>query len=299
MKFKQWFGRKEILDDLSLEIRQHLEERTDALMAAGMGRREAEACARREFGNIAAIEETGRDTWRRPVFDALGGDLKFAARQLRKNYGFALTAILTLALGIGTTTAIFSLVNAVLLRPLPFPQQDRLMWLNQQDRSLPGLVAESLSYPDYFDWRAQNHTFSGIASYRTGTAILESGGGPQHLDAMTVSWNLFAVLGVAPSMGRDFQPDDEKPGNRVVMLSYSLWQSAFGSAKDIVTRTIRLGDHEYAVAGVMPRGFQFPMGEASPALCGFGSRTTRTGRTPQPTSEASTSWTRSGVCVPA
>jgi len=265
-RFRQWFGRKQILDDFSEEIRQHLEERADALMAAGMTRREAEACARREFGNIVAIEERGRDVWSRPFLDALGGDVKFALRQLRKNYGFALTAILTLALGIGSTTAIFSLVNAVLLRPLPFPQQDRLMWLNQQDRSLPGVVPESLSYPDYFDWRAQNHTFSGMASYGSSTAILESAGEPQHLDAMTVSSNLFEVLGVPPVIGRDFRPEDEKPGNRAVMLSYSLWQSAFHSANDIVSRTIRLGDHEYAVAGVMPRGFQFPLGNPAPAL---------------------------------
>src|SRR6202035_210322 len=98
-RFKQWFGRKQMLSDFSEEIRQHLEERTDALMAAGMSRREAEACARREFGTIVAIEERGRDIWSRPFIDALGGDLKFALRQLRKNYGFALTAILTLAHG--------------------------------------------------------------------------------------------------------------------------------------------------------------------------------------------------------
>jgi predicted permease len=193
-------------------------------------------------------------------------DLRFAIRLLRKNYGFALTTILTLALGIGATTAIFSLVNAVLLRPLPFPEQDRLMWLHQQDHSLPGVVPEALSYPTYFDWRAQNHTFSGIASYHSGPITLEMAGEAQHLDGQTVSANFFQVLGIVPMLGRDLRWDDEKPGNRAVMLSYSLWQSAFGAENDIAGRTIRLGDHNYIVAGVMPKGFQFPLDGPPSAL---------------------------------
>jgi predicted permease len=191
-------------------------------------------------------------------------DLRFAIRQLRKNSGFAVTIILTLALGIGATTAIFSLVNAVLLKPLPFPEQDRLMWLHQQDHSLPGVVPEALSYPTYFDWRTQNHTFSGIASYRSGAITLEMDGEAQHLEGQTVSANFFQVLGIVPMLGRDFRRDDEKPGNRAVMLSYSLWQSSFGAAKDIAGTIIRLGDHDYIVAGVMPKGFRFPLdGQAS------------------------------------
>jgi predicted permease len=193
-------------------------------------------------------------------------DLSFAIRQLRKNAGFAFTTILTLALGIGATTAIFSLVNAVVLRPLPFPEQDRLMWLQQQDHSQPGVVSESVSYPDYFDWRAQNHTFSGMASYDSGGVTLETGGEAQRLDAETVSANLFQVLGVAPALGRDFRWDDEKPGNRAVMLSYSLWQSNFGSAPDIAGKAIKLNEHSYVVAGVMPKGFRFPLEGATPAL---------------------------------
>jgi predicted permease len=265
-RFKQWFTRRRILSDLSEEIQQHLAEKIDALIAKGMSPEEAESSAKREFGNVTSIEERSREIWRWPMIDALCGDTKFAMRQLRKDRGFALTAILTLALGIGTTTAVFSLVNAVLLQPLPFPQPDRLMWLKQQDHSLPGVVPDSLSYPDYFDWRAQNRTLTDVASYRSSTAILEFGGEPRQLDAMIVSANLFDVLGVAPEIGRDFRPDDEKPGNRAVMLSHPLWESAFGSAKDITTRTIKLGDREYAVAGVMPRNFEFPLGGPAPAL---------------------------------
>jgi putative ABC transport system permease protein len=190
----------------------------------------------------------------------------YAVRQLRKNPGFTLTAVLTLAIGIGATTAIFSLVYAVLLRPLPFPQQDRLVWMSQQDHSLPGVVPEALSYPDYFDWRAQNHTFSGIASYRGGNVTFLRDGETQHLESQVVSANFFQVLGVAPLLGRDFRWEEEKPGNHAVMLSYELWQSAFGSAQDIAGRSIRLGDDDYTVAGVMPKGFQFPLESPAPQL---------------------------------
>jgi predicted permease len=263
---RQIFFRRRIFDDLSAEIEQHLEEKTEALMAEGMSRKEAAASARREFGNVARLMEQGREPWMWMTAESVVADAKFAVRQLRKNSGFALVTILTLGLGIGATTAIFSMVNTVLLRPLPFPEQDRLMWLKQQDHSLPGVVPESLSYPDYFDWREQNHTFSGMASYEGGGVTLDAGGESQRLDAQMVSANFFQVLGVAPMLGRDFRPDDEKPGNRTAMLSYSFWQSHLGSAKDIDGRTIRLDDHIYAIAGVMPKGFQFPLEGPTPAL---------------------------------
>jgi predicted permease len=252
--------------DLSEEIEQHLGEKVEVLVAGGIRREEAEYQARREFGNVTRIEERSREAWMWPMVESIAADARFAIRQLRKNSGFAITAILTLALGIGATTAIFSLVNAVLLRPLPFPGQDRLVWMSQQDHSLPGVVPESLSYPDYFDWRAQNHTFSGIASYKGGGLTLDTGGESQRIEVEIVSSNLFQVLGVAPLLGRDFRLDDEKPGNRTVMLSYSLWQSVFGSVKDITGKTIKLDDHSYSIAGVMPKGFHFPLGNPAPAL---------------------------------
>lgn len=253
-------------NDLSEEIQQHLLEKAEMLMDQGMSREDAAHAAKREFGNVTGIEERSREAWMWPMIERLGADAKFAIRQLRKNYGFALTAILTLALGIGSTTAMFSLVNTVLLQPLPFPQQNRLMWLSQRDHSLPGIIPESLSYPDYFDWRAQNHTFSGMASYTDRTVTLESRGEPQQLDGQIVSANLFRVLGVTPVLGRDFRRDDEKPGNRAVMLSYSLWQSAFGADRNIGAKTITLNDRNYAVAGVMPKDFKFPLGNPAPAL---------------------------------
>jgi len=193
-------------------------------------------------------------------------NFRYALRQLRNNPGFTITAVLTLALGIGATTAIFSLVYGVLLQPLPFPQPDRLVSLTQQDHSLPGVVHEPLSYPDYFDWRAQNHTFSGMASYDLGGMTFEHDGETQRLDAEMVSSNFFQVLGVAPMIGRDFRWEDEKPDQYTAMLSYGFWQSAFGSSRDIVGRSITLGEHSYIVAGVMPKGFRFPFDGTGPAL---------------------------------
>jgi predicted permease len=263
---KQLVIRQRIYDDLSEEIEQHLAEKAEALMAEGMSRKDAERAAKREFGNVTRIEERGREAWMWPLVESLLADTRFAFRQLAKNLGFAVTAILTLALGIGATTAIFSLVHSVLLRPLPFPESDRLMWMSMQDHSVPGVVPESLSYPDYFDWRTQNHTFDAMASYAQSGVILQQDGGAQRMDGQVVSSNFFQVLGAVPMLGRDFRLEDEKAGNRAVMLSYALWQSNFGGAKDIAGKTIRMDDESFVVAGVMPKGFQFPLESPGPAL---------------------------------
>jgi putative ABC transport system permease protein len=264
---RQCLIRRRMSRELKEEIQGHLAEKIDTLMARGMSREEAEHQARRAFGNVTRIEERSRETWMWPMVESIAADVRFALRGLRKDAGFAITTCLTIALGIGATTAIFSLVHAVLLRPLPFPEQEQLVWLKQQDHSLPGVVPESLSYPDYFDWRAQNHTLTGMASYSGGGGVtLETGGQAQRLEAQTVSANFFQVLGVAPMLGRDFRREDEKAGHRAVMLSYSLWQSAFGSAPEIGGRTIKLGNQAYTVAGVMPKGFQFPLEKPAPAL---------------------------------
>jgi predicted permease len=252
--------------DLERELRSDLALEEEEQRERGLSSKEARYAALRAFGNPTLIREQTRATWSWARFERLWQDVRFAMRQLSRSPGFTFATVLILALGIGATTAIFSLVNTVLLRPLPFPEQNRLMWLNQQDHSLPGVAPESLSYPDYFDWRAQNHTFSGMASYTGGGATLETESSSQRLDTNTVSANFFQVLGVAPMLGRDFRWEDEKPGSRAVMLSYSLWQSSFGSARDIVGRTIRMDERSYTVAGVMPKGFQFPLENPGPAL---------------------------------
>ena len=189
------------------------------------------------------------------------GDLRFAVRRLRKDPGFTITTVLTLALGIGATAAIFSLINAVLLRPLPFPDPGRLVWLSQIDTTPgnPPDFAEPLSYPDFFDWRTGNHSFSGMASYHSHSFTLNSAVEPRQLSGEVVSGEFFRVLGVNPMLGRGFRMEDEKPGAAVIVLSHALWQSTFGGDREIVGRPVTLDGNSYTVAGVMPPTFNFPI----------------------------------------
>jgi predicted permease len=194
-------------------------------------------------------------------------DLRFAIRQLRKSPGFALTTMLTLALGIGATTAIFSLINAVVLRPLPFPEPDRLVSASLlQNTAGKSNVPESLSYPDFFDWRTRNHSFEALASYHSDNRTLTGAGTPRQLESQTVSSEFFRVLGINPLLGRGFIADDEKPGVHVAMLSHETWQSFFGADPSIVGRAITLDNNRYTVIGVMPKGFLFPIQHPVPAV---------------------------------
>jgi predicted permease len=198
-----------------------------------------------------------------PSMSRLLNEVRFGVRQLRKNPTFALTTILTLALGIGATTAIFSLVYAVMLKPLPLPESDRLVWLSQEDHSTGAAIPESLSYPDYFDWRAQNRTLTGIASFTNANITLTGMGEAQHLNGQAVSSNFFQVLGAAPTLGRDFLWKEEKPGHRAVMLSYALWESRFGANRQVVGQPVMLNGLQYTVVGVMPKSFNFPIHQPS------------------------------------
>jgi putative ABC transport system permease protein len=204
----------------------------------------------------------------RNIMSFLFRDLRLTFRQFRKNPSFAVMVIGTLALGIGATAAIFSLVNAVVLRPLPFPHPERLVWLHQADHTpgMPPDADEALSYPDYFDWRARSGSFEGMASYRSPSFTLTGSGRPQQLPVAVVSANFFRVLGSRPLLGRDFLPEEEKPGAHAVILSNELWQSTFGGASDIAGRAITLDGLSYIVAGVMPAGFAFPVANPAPAL---------------------------------
>ena len=195
-------------------------------------------------------------------------DLRFAIRQMRKAPGFALTIILTIALGIGATTAVFSLVNTVLLRPLPFPEPDRLAAVGSlNDRRVgPSTGPAPMSYPDFFDFRTRNHCFTGIAAYHDNDFTLTGSGEPKHLSGYVVAAEFFDVLGTNPALGRGIGPQDEKPGARVVVLSHRLWQTAFGSANDIIGSVITLDNRSYTVIGLMPQGFEFPIQNPAPVL---------------------------------
>jgi predicted permease len=196
-------------------------------------------------------------------------DTRFAIRQIRKSPGFAATTVLTIALGIGATTAIFSLVNTVLLQPLPFAEPDRIMSVgghNDRSQKVEGNSGDPLSYPDFFDWRNQNKSFSALASYHDSDVVLTGSGEPRHLTGYVVAKDFFHILGVTPALGRSFNSDDEKPGVNTVILSHQLWESEFGSAGDIVGRAITLNNKTFTVAGVMPKAFEFPIENPAPAL---------------------------------
>lgn len=193
--------------------------------------------------------------------NALLQDLKFGLRMLAKNPGFTAVAVLTLALGIGANTAIFSVVNAVLLRPLPFPKADRIV--SVVSTLPPANTPDNASYPDFLDWRARNHVFESMAAYRTESLNLTGTGTPLHLRATIASADLFKVLRAKPRLGRAFLPNEDTPGavngTNAAILSHGLWQRRFGSDPHVVGRTIDLDGKPYTVVGVMPAGFQFPI----------------------------------------
>ena len=195
-------------------------------------------------------------------------DLRFGIRQMAKAPGFAVATVLTIALGIGATTSIFSLVNAVLLRPLPFPDPDRLVAAGSVDerRPEPTNSVSAMSYPDFFDWRAQSHSFSGLAAYRDKTFTLTGASEPRHLDGEVVTADFFKILGMQQMPGRGIVADDEKVGTHVVVLSHELWRTAFSSDPAIVGRGITIDDKSYTVIGVMPSGFEFPIQTPVPQL---------------------------------
>lgn len=196
-------------------------------------------------------------------------NVRFAIRQVSKSPGFAITTILTIALGIGATTAIFSLVNTVLLRPLPFSESDRLMSVqssNDRFRHSGFDPGSSMSYPDFSDFRAHNKSFFGLACYHSRSFALTGSGEPHHLDGQVVASDFFRILGVNPALGRDFNADDEKPRAESVMLSHDLWASTLGSASDAVGRSINLDGKSFTVVGVMPQGFEFPIETPAPQL---------------------------------
>src|SRR5579884_3513252 len=182
-------------------------------------------------------------------------DLRFGWRQLAKYPGFTAVALVTLALGIGANAAIFSVVNAVLLRPLPFPQPDRLFHLWEAKPS-KGYTRNTVNPFNFLDWRDRTHSFEGMAAISTETMNLSVNGQPVGAAGMDVSPEFFSILGVRPLLGRVFLPEEGKPGrDSVVVLGYALWQSRFGGDRGIIGRQIRLDGAPATVIGVMPRGF--------------------------------------------
>jgi predicted permease len=217
--------------------------------------------------------------------NSLWQDIRYALRVLAKQPGFTAVVVLTLALGIGANTAIFSVVNAVILEPLPFPESQRLVSLQGTDAHL-GDMHRALSYPDFVDFRTQNRTLESVATYDRNTATLTGSGDPLHIETSLVSANLFDVLRVTPLLGRTFVSAEEQPGACAAILSHRLWTSHFSSNPDVVGHAVTLDAKPCNVVGVMPAGFQFPLTSQAPDLyMTFGMRMVGNGTDPPITSE--------------
>jgi putative ABC transport system permease protein len=249
--------REAVLSDIDDELRSHLELATEANIARGMSPDEARAAAVASFGNRGRAQDLAHDVRGGGWADSVWQDLRQGARMLRRNPAFAAIALLTLALGIGATTAIFSVVNAVLLRPLPYPQADRLVTVRTQQRSSGEGFNSSM--PDYRAWRDETTAFVGLAAYRYRDVNLVGGGAPpERVEGARVTTNLFSVLGVGPALGRGFLASEEAFGHhRVVLLSHALWQTRFGGSATILGSAISIGSEPHVVVGVMPAGMPF------------------------------------------
>ncbi len=257
---KPLFSRRRLFGELSEEIREHLEEKIEDLVAGGMSSKEAAAAARREFGNVTLVEEDSREVWCWPSIEDLFADVRYGLRMLRKSPGFTAAAVLTLALGIGANTAIFSYINAWMIKPLPYPQADRLMVFLSHDTK-KGWTREGLaSTASFLDFQKQNTSFEQTSLWTGWNFNLTGDGAPALVEGGRVSWNYFDALGVKPMLGRTFTPDEDGPGaTHVAILGQGLWQSRFAGERKIIGRNITIDGESYTVVGVMAGTFQFPL----------------------------------------
>ena len=251
--------RKRMLEQLNQEIRDHIEIETRDNIERGMSPQEAHYAALRKFGNVTRVREQTREMWSFVWLEQVLQDLRFGLRMLRKSPGFATVAVLTLALGIGANTAIFSLVTAVLLRPLPYRDSGRLVQVKERDIAR-GRDFDWVSFPNFRDGAEQNRVFEAMAAYKYNLLTLTGGDEPQQLLGCNVSASLFPLLRGQPILGRTFLPQEDPPGHdHEVLLSFNLWNRRFGADQKIIGKVIHFNGDPYTVVGVMPRDFSFPM----------------------------------------
>ena len=252
---KQLFSRRRLYSDLSEEIQEHLEEKIEELVASGLSREEATTAARREFGNVTLIKERSREVWQWPSIENFFMDVRYGLRMLAKNRGFTAVAVLTLALGIGATTAMFSIVDGAFLKPLPVsdPGQFVSIWM----QAAQGANSE-VSFPDYLDLRAQCSSLSGVVAYDRESRFVNSMDESSLILVDAVSLNYFDVLGIKPLLGRTFPPEAQGSAllGPTVVISYTLWKNRLGGDPGIVGKTIRLNNHSTTVLGVTRERFR-------------------------------------------
>ncbi len=272
IRLRSLFKRDQAERELSEELQFHLEQKTQQYIGSGLNAEEARRRARREFGGVEQSKENCRDTRRVNFIETLVQDIRFGLRMLRKSPGFTAVAVLTLTLGIGATTAVFSLVSAILLKPLPLPNPDRIVL--PELVSPPGVNLGS----EYFPWgqiqfrflTRDSHPFQAVAAFQNDSFNLTGSGDPAFLDGFRVSVEFFPALGISPVLGRSFTAEEDQPGHEnEVVLSDQLWRDHFGSDRNILGKAVHLNGYAYTVVGVMPAGFVFPRAEEMPSSFNF------------------------------
>jgi putative ABC transport system permease protein len=251
-----FYARRNRFDrELEEEMRFHLEMKAEENLAAGVSPEEARYAARRQFGNQTLLQEVSRDMWGFRFLETLAQDFRYGLRMSLKDKGFTIVAVFTLALGIGANTAIFSVVNALLLRPLPYRNPDQLIWITE---FFTQPVIEYVPASHFSAWSAQSQTLAQIAAYAPDNLTLTGMGETERLDANRVSAQFFTLLGAQLLLGRNFLPAEDRPGGeRAAIISHSLWQRRFSADRQIIGRSIMLNDRGYTVAGVLPPDFRF------------------------------------------
>jgi predicted permease len=263
---QQLISRRREYRNLSGEIAEHLQEKVEELVASGMPRQDAEAAARRQFGNALLLEEQSREVWQWATLEAMLRDLKYAFRQLRRNPGFTITVLLTLAVAIGANTAVFSMVNALLLRPLPYPQPEHLGSLVSHYEGIFNSTGKATSEDDNSSdgetWELVRDNVPAVTAGATaGTrgVNLQIGSGIRYVREQRVSAGYLEALGVRPIFGRSFTKEEDRPdGAKVVVVSYEIWQSLLGADQEAIGKAIHLKGEPYTVVGVLPPHTETP-----------------------------------------
>lgn len=253
------FRRNRWESDLDDELQFHLQMETEHHVAQGLAPRDARRAALKHFGGVDVTKDSYRDQHGLPWLETLARDVRFGLRLLGRHKGFTAVAVLTLALGIGANTAIFSVVNGVLLKPLPFDGSDRIVTVWENFTAQGGPVQEWIEVPNFYEWQKATDLFETMVAYTFGSMILTDAGEPQRLTAGVVSSGFFATFATAPAMGRDFSPADDAPGAApVTILGDGFWQRALGADPAVIGTTLQLNGVPTIVIGVLPPGFAMP-----------------------------------------
>ncbi|HEV2418571.1 MAG TPA: ABC transporter permease [Terriglobia bacterium] len=251
--------RRQFGADLAEEMRLHQELCEQEQVKQGASPEEAHYAAQRRFGNRLALIDKSREMWGWSWLETFLQDARYGLRQLRRNPGFTAVAVITLALGIGANTAMFSVIYEVLVKPLPYPQPNRIIWVARTQPPFPPHWELPFSGPNYLDLARLNHSFQYMAAMFYGDFSLTGHGEPQRVIGEQVTADFFRVLGIQPVVGRSFLPGEDQAGHELeAVLSYGFWQRKFGGSRDIVGKTLNLNEQTYTVVGVMPRGFDYP-----------------------------------------